>query len=209
MDLDWFFKTIRESYPFDFEEIKKYSFYIGCTDYSTGKAVKVKSKDVEELYRLLLASCATPGYYNKRLDFNSTRYVDGALADPVPVKSMLENNRPLVVIRTKPVDFMKPQRLFSDLESVFYCNSSMRDAVRRRNLRFNESIDLIRSNELILDIRPVTLKSSFSRADNDSLEWDYQHGKKIGYDSIPRIMALKCAGVPRPVIVNVDSTSKT
>ena len=89
MDLDWFFKTIRESYPFDFEEIKKYVFYIGCTDYNTGKAIKTESKDVGELYRLLLASCATPGYYNKRLDFNSTRYVDGTLSDPVPVKSML------------------------------------------------------------------------------------------------------------------------
>lgn len=86
VDLDWLWDLSIKEIRLDLDKIlnSKTEFYIGVTKVSTGESAFLKPVK-NNLEEILKASSAIPVFYRRFLRLNETDYVDGGLADPIPV----------------------------------------------------------------------------------------------------------------------------
>ena len=106
VDLDWLWNLTIKEIRLDLDKIldSKTQFYIGVTQVSTGESVFLKpAKD--NLEEILKASSALPIFYRKFVSINETAYVDGGLADPIPVDEAYRRGakKKILVLRSAPV----------------------------------------------------------------------------------------------------------
>ena len=191
MDLDWFFDYLRENHPIDFQEIRKHNFFVVCTNIKTGKPEHITPSDQDEMYTLVQSSCATPLYYKNHLLFKGQGYVDGALADPLPIAELLQKEgEKTVVIRNKN-NSGKTSKLSSFIESMFYIRAPhLRTSVKKKHLAYENLIASAREKDNFLLIEPMVIRSSFAKSDFLKIQQDYNHGREIGIRIIDRIKSF-------------------
>lgn len=102
--------------PLDFEALmdNPTDFHIVATDADTGEpAYFPKSQMRKDDYREVMASSAIP-VVSRPVELNGHRYFDGGLSDAIPVvKALEEGCDRLVVLSTKPRDYVKEPQKFS------------------------------------------------------------------------------------------------
>lgn len=83
-------------------------YWLVATDAQTGKPTYFSKKDMhKDDYRHVMASCAIPAVC-RPVEINGRFYYDGGVSDSIPVqKAMDDGCDKLVVILTKPYDFVK------------------------------------------------------------------------------------------------------
>jgi len=94
---------------FDNETFMKHNkgFWITVTNIETGKAEYLKTKNILEDLELLRATAALP-FFSKIVDINGKKYLDGGIADSVPVLKCKELGFDrIVVILTQPINYKK------------------------------------------------------------------------------------------------------
>ena len=96
--------------PLDFDAFMKspMEYWLVATDAQTGKPTYFSKKDMhKDDYRHVMASCAIPAVC-RPVEINGRFYYDGGVSDSIPVqKAMDDGCDKLVVILTKPHDFVK------------------------------------------------------------------------------------------------------
>ena len=96
--------------PLDFDAFMKspMEYWLVATDAQTGKPTYFSKKDMhKDDYRHVMASCAIPAVC-RPVEINGRFYYDGGVSDSIPVqKAMDDGCDKLVVILTKPYDFVK------------------------------------------------------------------------------------------------------
>lgn len=167
-------------------------FYVVCTDVETGRAETVLCDDLLRKIDYLRASASMP-LVSRTVCIDSRRYLDGGVADSVPIRAFEEMGygRNIVVL-TRPADYVK----FSESNPLFRLRyakyPNFRRALARRHIVYNETmgyIDRQAREGAAFVIRPrAALPIGRTDTDPERIEAVYRIGRE---DAERRMEALK------------------
>lgn len=139
-------KIPEELYPLDNEHFKEsgVTFRVGVTNCITGEAEYPQVKDMIEDVDLVRASSSLP-LLARMVYLNGTPYMDGGIADSVPIKASeafgCEKN---VVVLTRPAGYRKdPEKLTKVIGMKYRKFPKMVEALKHRDEVYNETMDYI------------------------------------------------------------------
>ncbi|MEZ0576179.1 patatin-like phospholipase family protein [Halodesulfovibrio aestuarii] len=110
--MDFIFRDIPlHIVPIDYETFKNNSvkFWIGVTDCYTGNAVMFEKSMLEsrdDVLTIMRASASLP-LIAKPVEYNGVLYMDGGIANPIPLQQCLEHGEKPVLILTQPAGYRK------------------------------------------------------------------------------------------------------
>ena len=113
----------RELDPFDFESLKAnpMEFYMGVTDIETGKAVFPKFTDGSDKELEWMRASASMPLAAKIVEIDGGKYMDGGIADSIPLKFMQDTGFDRnVVVLTQPRDYVKGPNKLMPLMRLIY-----------------------------------------------------------------------------------------
>lgn len=205
-DMDLIFdKYPKETFPFDFETYRRSDIRceLAVTNCITGKAEYLD--DREDLLRLLSicrASCSMP-VVTKMVEIDGIPYMDGGLADSVPVARMLKQGyKKCVVVLTRNAGYRKK---LSKKAAVIY-QAAYKDypelvkATCRRPFFYNRTMELIERLEAeghIFVIRPELPAVSRTEQRPEVLEAFYRHGYEAMKERYEELLAYLGKTVPK------------
>lgn len=144
----------------DFEAYRscKTDFFATVTNLESGKAEYIKINDLEipDNMEYLRASGSLP-FLSKAVEIKGKHYLDGGVADSVPVKHFLEEGfDKVIVILTRPYGYRKSGNIHG--ANIFYKkHPNFAKALNNRNAMYNAQYDYIEKLEKsgkIFVIRP-------------------------------------------------------
>lgn len=189
IDLDWLWELWRREDPLDIPTAEKHldgrQMLFVCTSFDTGRAAYLSPKG-QDWYQIQKASSALPLMYRTPVMIDGAGYVDGGVADAIPVREAYERGaRSIVVVRSRPISYVK--KLSSEarlLRWLFRKNPPLLQALERREETYMDSIEFIRRpprDAQIVEITPTGLqKTSRTTQELESLEHDYHMGLCLG-----------------------------
>lgn len=190
VDLDWLWGITIQEIRLDLEKIfnPEKEFYIGVTSIDTGQAVYLKPER-NNLEEMLKASSAIPVFYRNYIKINNIPYVDGGLADPIPVlEAYRRKARNIMVLRSRPYSYTMKQRNSNYWQNLFLKGSpKLVEAFNRRAQKYQEAIDFMRNPPEGIRIMELNPPESFpvKRLTKDisilkqGYRWGYEAGIKI------------------------------
>lgn len=197
--MDFIYGTIPQTLdPFDFEAFDSApcEFRVGVTDVDTGEAVYYTKADVGQDLTLLRASSSIP-VFSPIVDFRGHRYLDGGVADPIPVEQALRDGCDrLVVVLSRHRDYVKnPEGGAAVYRRVFRKDPAMRTCLDRRHEVYRQSQQRVAELEqagraLVLAPKQPLDISRFEKRP-DRLRAVYDLGLADGQEALPRIRALQ------------------
>ena len=175
---------------FDEEEYSKSKtdFYAVITNINTGKAEYKKIINATIQVDELRASGSMP-YVSQPVKIDDNYYLDGALADSIPVLKAKEMGYDkVIVVLTRPKEYRKKKRS-PLLAKLFYKKyPNLIEAINTRYKQYNNTLDIIEELEDKKDIyvfRPSTdLKIKRVEKDKSKLEAMYNLGLKDFKDNL-------------------------
>ena len=187
-------------YPFDFEQFMKAKAEtdIVVTNCETGEAEYIAKQDDEKLVLTVAkASCSVP-ILCEPVEINGYHYMDGSLADSIPVKRAMDVgcDRVVAVLTRKPdetpTNYAKMgviMRAYKKKYPAFY------ETLMRRTEMYNEQLALIERLEqegTLLILRPSV--DSISKFEQDKIKQEefYQHGIDVATQSLATIREFIC-----------------
>ncbi len=189
LDMDMVFdKYPNEIFPFDYDtyfssemvcEIVTTNCITGKAEYMTEKSNKVR------LMKICRASSSMP-LVSPIVNVDGVPYLDGGLADSIPVKRALEhgNDKIIVILTRNPGYRKKPtSRGVKSLYGRAYRKypNLVRAAVRR-NMIYNQQMELVEKLEdegKIFVLRPLIPTVSRLEKNYDTLMHFYEHGYRL------------------------------
>ncbi len=115
-----FNKLVNELDPFDFETFNEspINFYAVVTNVETGKAEYIKITEARYGLEALRASGSMP-FVSKCVNFEGSKYLDGAISDPIPLQKALDDGyEKIIVVLTRPDGYQKSKERMP--YSLFY-----------------------------------------------------------------------------------------
>lgn len=189
LDMDMVFDTFpKKIYPFDFETYFQSDMVceIVTTNCETGKAeYMTEQNDPDRLMKLCRASSSMP-LLSPIVNIDGVPYLDGGLADSVPVRRALklENEKIVLVLTRNPGYRKKPiskgtaklyRRAYKKYPNLVH-------AAIYRNHVYNKTMELVErleEEEKIFVIRPLVPTVSRLERDETALTAFYQHGYNL------------------------------
>ena len=142
-----FDKLVNELDPFDYETYSNNNidFYATVTNVETGKAEYHLIKDLrnEKDSEYLRASGSMP-FVSKIVEVDGKKYLDGAIADSIPVDKMLTMSvDKIIVVPTRPIDFRRRKKttIFNKLKYKKY--PLFEDKLSNRYKMYNKEVERI------------------------------------------------------------------
>lgn len=183
--------------PFDYDtyEQNPMAFYVVCTDVDTGKAEYHKYENRHDHgFEWIRASASMP-LVSQMVEIDGRKYLDGAMADSIPVKFFqsigYDRN---VVILTQPLGFRKKPDSLLPLMKLYYRKyPKLLETIATRHTHYNATLDEIVRQEAageLLVIRPPE-KLPIGRTENDpqKLRSVYETGRRTAEAKMPEIRA--------------------
>lgn len=183
--------------PFDYDtyEQNPMAFYVVCTDVDTGKAEYHKYENRHDhSFEWIRASASMP-LVSQMVEIDGRKYLDGAMADSIPVKFFrsigYDRN---VVILTQPLGFRKKPDSLLPLMKLYYRKyPKLLETIATRHTHYNATLDEIARQEAageLLVIRPPE-KLPIGRTENDpqKLRSVYETGRRTAEAKMPEIRA--------------------
>ena len=182
-------------FDFDTYERNPMEFYVVATDVETGEAVYHKLEDRHDHgFEWIRASASMP-LVSRIIEIDGGKYLDGALADSVPVQffESIGYDRNIVIL-TWPLGFQKKREsLFPLMKLVYKKYPKLVRSMATRHEEYNATLDYIRRRERsgeLLVIRPPK-KLPIGRTENDpeKLRQVYEIGRQTAEARIAEIQA--------------------
>ena len=165
------------------------TLYAVITDVDTGEPVYVKVKDLNKQMWAIRASSSLP-LVSKSLVVNGHTYLDGGVADSIPIrKSLADGNTKNVVILTREEGYQKePNRAIRLLKMRYPKSKAFVKKMANRHIRYNDTLAFLEKEEeegRVFLIRPKE-KVNVGRVEKNrsKLEALYQIGLEDGRNSI-------------------------
>jgi predicted patatin/cPLA2 family phospholipase len=202
--------------PFDYASFASSGqvFRVGLTNCATGlvEFYNIEGSSPERFRDLLAATSALPLVSRMQL-FEGRMYMDGGIADAVPVNRALEEgNTRVVVILTRPRGYRKQPSLFDKLIALSYRRyPQFVKTMRERVDRYNRTLDMIEQLEAAgtaFVIRPA-IPVPVSRMENKpaKLNSAYWAAVEEGQGMIPGLKEwLSGSDRPRNKVRNAPGT---
>ena len=189
-----FYKVTNELDPFDDEEFIKTNkdFYVVITNVETGmpEYINIKNSTVKNL-EVLRATSAMP-IVSKMVEINNHKYLDGALADSIPVTKAIDMGYDkIIVILTRPLEYRK-KKVKEPITKIKYRQyPNLVKSIHNRYKNYNETIEKIidmENKKEIFVIRPSkTLKIKRIERDINKLQEMYELGVEDCKDSLSNL----------------------
>lgn len=182
-------------YPIDNEAFKKCgtAFYATVTNCITGQAEYKRVNDIIDDVEYVQASSSLP-LVSKAVYFDGIPYLDGGIADSIPIKKSIEMGcTKNVVVLTQPNGFIKAQtRALPLIERAYKKYPEMVKAVAQRHIVYNETLqyiyDLEKSGDIFV-IRPeFPLNIKTAEKNKDKLKAAYEHGYEVATKLYDRLV---------------------
>ena len=166
----------------------KTDFYAVITNIETGKAEYKKIINATIQVDELRASGSMP-YVSKPVKIDKNYYLDGALADSIPVLKAKEMGYDkVIVVLTRPKEYRKQKRSPLIAKLFYKKYPKLVEAINTRYKKYNDTLDIIEELESKKDIyvfRPSTdLKIKRVEKDTTKLEAMYNLGLKDFQDNL-------------------------
>ena len=155
-----YYKVPNELDKFDYDTYKKskMKMYVTVTNLETGEAEYIEVKDAKdnniEYFR---ASSSIPGV-SRIVEIDSNKYLDGGMADSVPVKKAIELGYDrIIVILTRPIEYRKKDSKMKWLQTRYKKYPKFQKLISTRNKRYNKQVEEIlklEKDNKIFCIRP-------------------------------------------------------
>lgn len=143
-----FNKLVNELDRFDFETFNNSSidFYAVVTNVETGKAEYIKITDARTGLEALRASGSMP-FVSRCVDFESSKYLDGAISDPIPFQKALDDGyEKIVVVLTRPENYYKSKECLP--YNLFYRKyPNFVNTAMAQPENYNKTLELIKEYE--------------------------------------------------------------
>lgn len=194
-DMDLIFdKFPNDLIPFNYDNFfsKEIRCIITVTNCITGKAEYLEEyEDKKRLMDICKASSSLP-YISPIIEIDGTPYLDGGLADSVPiVKALHDGCKRPVIILTRNKNYRKKVKDSVDFSKLVYRDyPNLNETIYKRNARYNRMMEFIEHLEEkghVIVLRPEMPAIDRAEQNTDVLMDFYQHGYEIAekyYDSI-------------------------
>jgi predicted patatin/cPLA2 family phospholipase len=201
MDLDWLWKKTIDEVRLDLGRIMESpsKFYVGVTNVETGKVEFIKPTE-ETLEEAIKASSAVPVIYKHPVNVDGTDYIDGGVADPIPVKKAIQLGAThIVVLRSKKYNYRMDDSNKFLTKFMLRKLPKVQEALSERSKIYNAQLEYIRSEHegvrMIEVCPPDTFQTKRLTKDLNILERDYKLGYEYGEKLIQFLKAEPQNGV--------------
>ncbi len=183
-DVDFCYNVIPNTLiPYDYDEFAKYEgrFYAVATNVDTGEAEYLQVKDMRTEMNYVRASSSLP-LVSRIVRIKGKRYLDGGIADSIPVRRALEDGlKKVVVVLTREDGYTKKKSSTLPILSLRYRHEpAFIEAAKNRHIVYNESLDAIRAGveagSVFVLQPPVPVAIKRTEKDLTKLEALYQQG---------------------------------
>lgn len=159
MDIDYLTDEVTlRLCPLDLQAVRmsETKLHIGLTDWESGEARYVNNHE-DDLLTAFRATCALPLFYRGEVHYQGRRYVDGGVADPVPILRALElGARDVVMVLTSPIEARGHRGLrIPGKERLLSSSPAVRRALRQRHLRYRAAARAVQAPPDGIGIRVV------------------------------------------------------
>ena len=183
MNRDFCFnKLVYELDKLDFETYKNnpVEFNAVVTNLQTGKPEYIKIDDADKDLEYFRASGSMP-FVSRPVEINGNLYLDGAIADAVPIKKALENNyEKIIVVLTRPLGSNRKENSYLPYKLFYRKFPNFVETANNSLRKYNETMDLIEkyeSENKIVVLRPSKLvKMQRVEKDTNKLQAVYDLG---------------------------------
>ena len=139
----------RELDPFDEEAFEKSpaEFYATITNMRTGKAEYVRITDTWKQMDVIRASASLP-VICQPVEWQGEKYLDGGLADNIPLDKCLELGcDKVIIVLTRPMDYVRNDNIAPMCRLAFPRHKELLRTIEQRNDQYNARIQQIRALE--------------------------------------------------------------
>lgn len=153
-----FNKLVNELDKFDFDTFDKspIEFFAVVTNVETGKAEYIKIINAREGLEALRASGSMP-FVSRCVELGSSKYLDGAMSDPIPLQKALEDGyEKIVVVLTRPEGYRKHKDCMP-FDLIYRKYPNFVETAKKQYAIYNKTLDLIKKYEedgKIIVLRP-------------------------------------------------------
>jgi predicted patatin/cPLA2 family phospholipase len=192
INLDWLITKCLKEHPLDtISAMKNLSdngkqFVVVCTNTETGQP-DYFYPNADNILKILTGSCCVPILYRNPIYLSDTRFIDGGISDPIPVKkAYLEGATDVVIIRSRIKSYRESQdSLDKKIGCFFYRHyPKIKHSISSLANTYNDSIAFIEKPPFgvkTFQIAPQQqLKANMATTNTKILEDDYLLGKKVG-----------------------------
>ncbi|OFK55329.1 patatin family protein [Globicatella sp. HMSC072A10] len=122
-------------------------FYATVTNLYSGKAEYIKITHPLNQMEVLRASSAMP-LVSQIVDLNGMPYLDGGIADSIPIKKILSMGYDkVIVVLTQPKGYRKETTSSRLYEMIYRRYPNFVDTWKQRAMKYNQSLDLVNKLE--------------------------------------------------------------
>lgn len=168
-------------------------FYVVCTDVETGKAVYINSDEAgDDSLEYFRASASMP-LVSKAVEIKGKKYLDGGIADSVPIQyfESIGYNRNVIIL-TQPKGFIKkPSSAAKLMKYALKEYPMVAKTMENRHNEYNETLAYIAEKEKkgeVLVIRPeAPLEIGRVEHNPDKMQAVYDHGRTVGEKYLDKV----------------------
>ena len=191
LELKYLFDYSFKKYPFDSISANNFLVNDDCkmvvTNYDNGRANYLSVKEFGWI-KLVEATSSLPIAIRGYCEIGSKKYIDGGIADPLPVKKVYNwGYKKIVLLRTHPKD-MLPDWNIESLYAPFFFNHNpkLKKIVIKNDKIYNNALNFINKppNDVqIFQLYPKReLKCGVLSNNIEKIISDYQLGLEVGLD---------------------------
>ena len=140
-----YYKIPNELDKFDYDTYKKtkMKMYVTVTNLETGEAEYIEVDDAKEGIEYFRATSSIPGV-SKIVEIDGKKYLDGGIADSIPVKKALDLGYDrVIVVLTRPIEYRKKETEMKWLQSRYKKYPKFMKTISKRNKSYNEKVEKI------------------------------------------------------------------
>ncbi len=198
-DVQWLWNYANEQLPLASEQFNDaIPVYAAITHVESGSAHYMRVT-AENVHDLMVATCAIPLAYRDQPLINGERYVDGGVADSIPVRQAYNMGaRDITVVLSRPRGYRKKptssQWMMERLIGHNSSNSQLLSAMLFRSDEYNASLDFIDNPPADCIVRVIAPPPEFNVSrltmSLDKLNAGYEMGKSSGLAYLREVSKL-------------------
>ena len=160
LDIDLIVEEIMvRKHPVNLQKLinSKTQFYTIVTNCETGKAEYFLNNKPENFFDIIKASSSIPMLYNRTIQINGAEYMDGALADALPINKAIEMGaKEIYVFLTRHDGYRKKRGLADAITAKIYKKYPMiSDSILNRHVFYNDCLEVIENKKEGIEINII------------------------------------------------------